>query len=310
MVRKELTYYELNPCILDVGLQGSDSWRTTPRRIYDHELMFCIKGRAHARIDGVEYVLEEGGALLIPPGSEHLFWQMRPEENEIIFLHFDYVCDEKSPQIQAYYENPRLYLELYASRLQQTDLMRNEVVFIDGRQIPRYQKVKNPEKLKVLLEELQGIFYQEEQGLQEKILLLSILEELLQNGGGDGVPVPTPLTKQTRRVRLMLEVIRTRYFEPLRVEDIVEPTGLNEDYASRLFKQVTDHKIVDFLNLHRLRQAQILLLDQDLAISEVAEMVGFKTHSYFVTVTRRYFGVTPTELRTRSLANLGLPEID
>lgn len=194
--------------------------------------------------------------------------------------------------------------------MQQPDLIRKEVVFEDGRHIPRYQKVQNPEKLKVLLEELQGIFYQEEQSLKEKILLLSILEELLQQSGVNGIPELTPLTKQTRRVRLMLEVIRTRYFEPLRVEDIVEPTGLNEDYASRLFKQVTQHKIVDFLNLHRLRQAQILLLDQDLAISEVAEMVGFKTHSYFVTVTRRYFGVTPTELRTRSLVNLGIPEID
>lgn len=91
MKKKELTYSELNPCILDVGLQGSDSWRTTPRRIYDHELMFCLQGKAYAKIAGIEYTLDEGGALLIPPGDEHFFWQTNPEENKIFFLHFDYV---------------------------------------------------------------------------------------------------------------------------------------------------------------------------------------------------------------------------
>lgn len=309
MKKKELTYAELNPCVVDVGVQGADGWRTIPRRIYDHELLYCIEGEAHVTIAGTKYLLEDGVAVVIPPGTEHFFWQPNPEINKIMYLHFDYMFDEKISQIQAYFRSLTLYLELYADKLPQPELIREEAVFEDGRQIPRYQRIQNPEKLKVLLEDLQTTFLQEDHGIKEKILLFSILEELLQHTGPDGIPAPTSLTKQTRRVRLMLEVIRTRYFEPLRVEDIVEPTGLNEDYGSRLFKQVTSHKIVDYMNLYRLHQAQILLMDQDLAISEVAEMVGFKTHSYFVTVTRRYFGVTPTELRSRGLVNLGFPEI-
>lgn len=67
----------------------------------------------------------------------------------------------------------------------------------------------------------------------------------------------------------------------------------------RLFKQSTGMTPYQYLTQCRLERAQHLLANTDLTIAEIAERVGFATHSHFTKVFRQHFSVTPKVYRQR-----------
>ena len=52
----------------------------------------------------------------------------------------------------------------------------------------------------------------------------------------------------------------------------------------------------------RLHRAVELLKDDSVSVQEVAQSVGFNTHSFFSECFKREFGMTPRQWRTRNVA--------
>ena len=92
------------------------------------------------------------------------------------------------------------------------------------------------------------------------------------------------------------------YYRKLSVREICACVDYNPDYAGRLFRLETGQSIIEYLNRVRVRQAKILLLDSDLTLSDIAEMTGFSSETYFFAVVRRLEGTTPAKIRARMRA--------
>ena len=73
--------------------------------------------------------------------------------------------------------------------------------------------------------------------------------------------------------------------------------GFSPCYFSRLFKQTTHYSFVDYLNLQRVKQAQTLLNDSSLNVTEISYQAGFKSISTFNRVFRQCRGCSPSEYR-------------
>ncbi|MGV8982013.1 AraC family transcriptional regulator [Clostridium sp.] len=73
--------------------------------------------------------------------------------------------------------------------------------------------------------------------------------------------------------------------------------SLSEGYFSHLFKEHTNIKFTDYLEKIRLDSASILLKDHDLNITQIAEMVGYNSPQSFRRAFKRFFGVSPTDVR-------------
>lgn len=71
------------------------------------------------------------------------------------------------------------------------------------------------------------------------------------------------------------------YYRKLSVAEICAETGLNTEYASKLFKQETGQRLVEYVNCYRIKKAKSLLLESDLSVADIAEMVGFSSENYF-----------------------------
>jgi AraC-like DNA-binding protein len=58
-------------------------------------------------------------------------------------------------------------------------------------------------------------------------------------------------------------------------------------------KMLTDKSIVEFILHYRLRKAARILIESDLPASQVIQMVGIQSRSYFTKVFVKEFGETP-----------------
>lgn len=89
--------------------------------------------------------------------------------------------------------------------------------------------------------------------------------------------------------------------EDLSVTRIGEYVGLHPTYLSRIYKEVTNTSLNQYIISRRLNIAKCLLENPKIKIQTVIEKTGFKTASYFTHFFKKYTGFTPQEYRNRVL---------
>ncbi len=108
--------------------------------------------------------------------------------------------------------------------------------------------------------------------------------------GGDG-------SRRIDWIKPVLEYIESHYNQSLTLEDLARVAGMNPKYFCRVFRGLTHHSPVDYLNFYRIEQAAHFLDSTELSITEVGNRCGFWESSYFTKVFRKYKGVTPIQYR-------------
>lgn len=96
----------------------------------------------------------------------------------------------------------------------------------------------------------------------------------------------------------IIEYINSNYYRyDLSLENVAEYAGLSKTYMSRLFKEKTGCKYIEYLTGYRMEQAQKLLKDTDFTINEIAGMVGYSNLSVFRNNFKEYCGMNASEYR-------------
>lgn len=103
-----------------------------------------------------------------------------------------------------------------------------------------------------------------------------------------------------RRLRRALEFMHDNYARSLSLEDVASAAYLSEYHFARLFKEIVGVTPHVYLANLRLERARKLLAETELAISEVASMVGYHSQSHFTKVFKSITGVTPRTYRESS----------
>lgn len=106
----------------------------------------------------------------------------------------------------------------------------------------------------------------------------------------------------TSMIRDICKLIEQDYANPnLSLEMLGDRFQLNPKYISKLFKEHTGQRFVDFLIHVRMREAVRLLLETDDSVQEIAEGVGYTHAISFTRVFKRIMGVAPGEYRSDQL---------
>jgi AraC-like DNA-binding protein len=95
----------------------------------------------------------------------------------------------------------------------------------------------------------------------------------------------------------IFEYIGNNYTEDISLDTIADVAGFSKFHFSRLFKQFTDISFYDYLNQRRVKEAEKLLLDPHLTITEVAMRAGFSSIATFNRVFKNFKECTPTEFK-------------
>lgn len=105
--------------------------------------------------------------------------------------------------------------------------------------------------------------------------------------------------KENEIVSLAKDYIRDHYAQEISLQEIAEHVHHNSNYLIRLFKKVEHTTPMDYLNLVRIQQAQMLLASDKFTISQVALMAGFNSTSYFSKIFKKATGATPSEYKAQ-----------
>jgi len=72
---------------------------------------------------------------------------------------------------------------------------------------------------------------------------------------------------------------------------------ISPNYLRQLFKEQTGETFTEYLTAQRMKKAAELIADPTIKISDISEMVGYGSQSYFSKCFKKYFRVAPSEYR-------------
>ncbi|WP_307475268.1 AraC family transcriptional regulator [Paenibacillus harenae] len=107
-------------------------------------------------------------------------------------------------------------------------------------------------------------------------------------------------TVQTRNVASeAMAYIRKHYGDQtLSLNGLADMLAISPPYLSRLISEATGSSFPDFVNFIRLEHARTLLMTElELDIREIAEKSGYGSSTYFTTLFKKRYGVTPSKWR-------------
>ena len=81
------------------------------------------------------------------------------------------------------------------------------------------------------------------------------------------------------------------------VEDICQSIGISRMQLYRKVKALLNCSIPDYILNRRLKKARYLITEEELSISETAHQVGISSATYFSTVFKNKYGITPSEFK-------------
>ncbi len=103
-----------------------------------------------------------------------------------------------------------------------------------------------------------------------------------------------------RYVKAMKEYIVEHLSETITVTSLAKAVNLSPDYCGTLFSGSEGMTVHEYINTMRINIAKDLINENQLSMSEIAEIIGYSDVFYFCKTFKRIVGVTPTDYRRQS----------
>ncbi|GAB2492117.1 AraC family transcriptional regulator [Algoriphagus taiwanensis] len=153
-------------------------------------------------------------------------------------------------------------------------------------------------------ERIKSIFPQAEksEGLHRFQLAFQMLN-WLEEARGDLVRLNEPglmrglSEKDGSRMNRVMQFLLENRFRSITLEEAAGQAHLSKEAFCRFFKLRTRKTFTQYLQQLRISEAQKLLQETDLGISEIAYKVGFENLSYFNRSFKSHTGMTPREFK-------------
>ena len=93
--------------------------------------------------------------------------------------------------------------------------------------------------------------------------------------------------------------MNSHFSEKITVEELAGLVSLSAGHFSKLFKSVTGDTPIGFLNMLRLQQARIMLMNETASLTDIALKCGFNSSSYFSACFLEKYRMTPSAYRQK-----------
>lgn len=102
---------------------------------------------------------------------------------------------------------------------------------------------------------------------------------------------------ETTIVQKVLSIIEQDYGQDICLRSIAERVYLSPNYLGSIFRNETGMYFNDYLAGYRMQKATELLVSESDKVTQVGEAVGIPNTSYFSSLFKKTFGITPKEYR-------------
>lgn len=133
-----------------------------------------------------------------------------------------------------------------------------------------------------------------------KSLITHLMIELAREHTTDLQIFTTPATHKDSKILLVQKAIlhiRLNFTQNLSLEELCMHIGVNKYYLCRIFKEVTQKTVIQFINELKCQYAQKLIYESDYTINHISELCGFNSVPYFYRIYKKHIGVTPSTFK-------------
>lgn len=254
----------------------------SPRHAHGaHEVCWVLHGRCVLTVEARALLLKAGDACVVRPGEVHQLWPTRAlEPFDTLWWH---VTDRGINLSLAGFAGER-------------HAVRGGFVALTPSPAPSLARV---------VQELEG--ERPRQELLVRAICLELAAGLLRHL--DEVAAGSPITFATERksswhVQRVAHYIEAYHGAGITLEQLAREAQLSPYYLTRLFRHYTGRGVMTYLADVRHREALALLRDTDLAVAEVARIIGYDDPYYFSRVFKAREGCAPLHYRRRIRAEL------
>lgn len=224
------------------------------------------------------YCLKEGDVLFIPPGELHELIAPRDGVRRILLFDFSLISNLRGfSNAITVMSQPRLINDTTAPDI-----------------FPQMQQLFDS-----ITQEYSGNNNLREAAIYALIIQMFVLLGRKYMNTVNYFP-DLKLNKQKEYIEkfnIIFDYINNNYMEDISLDAIANVAGFSKFHFSRLFKQFTDMSYYDYLNQRRVKEAEKLLLNPSLSITEIAMRSGFSSISTFNRVFKSFKECTPTEFK-------------
>nr|WP_238357594.1 AraC family transcriptional regulator [Cohnella zeiphila] len=252
------------------------------------ELLLMVKGTAVFHIESEPYEAAPGDLLLVPSGGLHAGFSPCDQDMEFIAFVFNGSMLGGLPHdpvhsrfLAPYIEGKVRFPVRIASGTDAASPVRQCVV----RAIEEFNDKRRAYELAVK---------------SHLYLLFSLLarEHLAER---EAVGATASFSRNSERFKPLLRYVEEHYQDGITIEEAARRVNLNPYHFCKQFKKLTGRTFVDYVNWYRMNEAERLLLESDLTVTEAADRVGCGNPNYFTKLFKQYKGMTPSQAREQSV---------
>ena len=249
---------------------GGD-WHSVPHTHNHTELFYIVGGRGQFRIQDQLYPVNPNNLVIINPNVTHTEVSLNAQPLEYIVLGIEGV------------------------ELATGENSNGQFCILD-----HYESVEISGCLRNILREMEQKSPGHEDVCQAYMEILII--RLMRNTAL-AVPAEPRIISGNRQCAAVRRYIDMHFKEALTLEQLAEEAHMNKYYLSHAFKREYGVSPINYMITRRIEESKYLLAETDLSMSQISQLLGFSSLSYFSQVFRRTQSVSPMEYR-QSTKNL------
>ncbi|OMF38650.1 hypothetical protein BK133_00110 [Paenibacillus sp. FSL H8-0548] len=274
----ELYSFGSTPELYVEYLKRSEPFTMKDDHYHDYyELYYMLSGERIYFIRDRSYTIEKGDLVFIHKHELHKTMQSGDASHERFVIHFDDAMIHRMAGGHA---------DLLLSPFnQQSHILR----------LPRQEQLAVDQFMRRLLTEIaqQPTGFELYPPYAVTEILLIAARYIQQNE-------PAPLhhaTPMHAKISEIIHHINGHFAEPLRLNGLAEHFFISPYYLSRMFKEITGFTFSDYVILTRIKEAQRLLRESSISITEIGAAVGFDNFSHFGKTFKKITRLSPRQYR-------------
>jgi len=246
---------------------GGD-WHSTPHTHNHTELFFIVSGKGQFLIQDQMFPVDVNKLVIINPNILHTEVSLNAQPLEYIVLGISGI------------------------ELATSENSNDQFCILDP-----FESVEISSCLRNILREmeLKNTGYEDICQAYMEILIIRLMRNTALT-----VQVEPQVTSGNRQCAAIKRYIDPHYKDPLTLEQLSEEAHMNKYYLSHAFKREYGVSPINYLISRRIDESKYLLAETDLSMSQIAQLLGFSSLSYFSQVFRKAHGSSPMEFRQNS----------